>query len=498
MNQIKISPKFVSVSFGIFVLLFIFGFYIFAWTEPTQSPPGGNVAVPINTGNIYQEKLGGLWLLNGLGVSKQLYIDQEADALRFRDWATIGITDGNGRLSIYENAATSGDYYIKSEAANRITMHTDGIKFFTALAGTAGDSISWTEQMRIANNGNVGIGVIDPNQALDVEGNIEATGNIRSQDLAGTGIRYVCADETGKLIDCGESGGPGDPGDPGSSPTISVSLSANPSSGTAPLNNVDLTANVSGTATGNTRYRFDCTNNGTWEKDYTTSATSYTAQNLCNYSSAGNFTAKIRVDRGGIYATETTIVKVSSASGSVPPRTDLPCIPQGGKVVFYTWNTTGNMAYGGYTGVAAANAFCQQAAQSAGVQGTFKAFLSTSDKPALDNIWAPGVKNNYWKITSLFPGFCTATLVAKEYGDLLDGSLLSPIDRGIGGSSNIGYAWTGSTSGGAYAGSSCYRFTSSSGIDLGTIGKNSYTDWRWAEYECNYCYQKRGIYCIEI
>ncbi|MBU3964746.1 hypothetical protein KJ562_03450, partial [Patescibacteria group bacterium] len=95
-------------------------------------------------------------------------------------------------------------------------------------------------------------------------------------------------------------------------PTLGVSLSANPSSGTAPLNGVDLTANVSGTATGNTRYRFDCTNNGTYERDYTTSATSYTATNLCDYSSTGTYTAAVRVDRGGLTAYNWATISVSS------------------------------------------------------------------------------------------------------------------------------------------------------------------------------------------
>ncbi|MCG2696389.1 MAG: hypothetical protein L6257_03060, partial [Candidatus Portnoybacteria bacterium] len=48
-------------------------------------------------------------------------------------------------------------------------------------------------------------------------------------------------------------------------PTLSVNLTAYPSSGTAPLYDVDLDADVSGTATGNIIYQFDCTNNGTWE-----------------------------------------------------------------------------------------------------------------------------------------------------------------------------------------------------------------------------------------
>ena len=83
--------------------------------------------------------------------------------------------------------------------------------------------------------------------------------------------------------------------------TLAVDFSTNPSSGNAPLYNVDLTAYVSGTATGNITYKLDCTNNGNWERTQTTTSTSYNATDLCSYSNPGNYTAKVRVERGGVY-----------------------------------------------------------------------------------------------------------------------------------------------------------------------------------------------------
>ena len=96
--------------------------------------------------------------------------------------------------------------------------------------------------------------------------------------------------------------------------TLSVSLSANPFSGNAPLNNVNLTADVSGTAAGDITYKFDCTNDGTYEKIITTGAEHYTAWNLCNYPSVGTYTAKVVVERGGLNAADTATIKVN-----VPP-----------------------------------------------------------------------------------------------------------------------------------------------------------------------------------
>jgi hypothetical protein len=96
------------------------------------------------------------------------------------------------------------------------------------------------------------------------------------------------------------------------SPTVSVTLSAHPSSGPAPLNDVDLTAQVSGTATGSITYKFDCTNDGSWEKTTTTTSNPYTAFDLCDYPSQGTYTAKVRVERQGVSDENTTTISVAA------------------------------------------------------------------------------------------------------------------------------------------------------------------------------------------
>ena len=96
-------------------------------------------------------------------------------------------------------------------------------------------------------------------------------------------------------------------------PTLSVSLTVTPSTGTAPLTNVDLTGDVAGTATGTIRYRFDCTDDGTWESDTTTSSDPYTKVDLCTYASAGTYIARVRVDRGGLGAEDKVTLTVSTA-----------------------------------------------------------------------------------------------------------------------------------------------------------------------------------------
>lgn len=61
MNYSKTVPLLI----GVLTLTFLIIFLVFAWTEPTSAPPGGNVDAPINTGSAEQTKTGGL----GLGDS---------------------------------------------------------------------------------------------------------------------------------------------------------------------------------------------------------------------------------------------------------------------------------------------------------------------------------------------------------------------------------------------------------------------------------------------
>ncbi len=86
---------------------------------------------------------------------------------------------------------------------------------------------------------------------------------------------------------------------PVANPTLSVALLADPSVGIPPLNGVDLTAQVSGNMFGTINYKFDCTNDGTWESEINnTTANPYTALDLCDYPSLGTYTAKVFVEKG--------------------------------------------------------------------------------------------------------------------------------------------------------------------------------------------------------
>ncbi|MFQ5641361.1 MAG: plastocyanin/azurin family copper-binding protein, partial [bacterium] len=97
---------------------------------------------------------------------------------------------------------------------------------------------------------------------------------------------------------------------PPTGPTLSVSLSADPAAGEAPLQGVDLSAQVSGTATGAITYRFDCSNDALFEHELTTDADFYTAADVCTYDAAGTYTAKVVAQREGLTAEATVAITV--------------------------------------------------------------------------------------------------------------------------------------------------------------------------------------------
>lgn len=70
-----ISPKITALTFGILIISFLAAFYVVAWQEPSQAPPGGNVPTPLNIGNVGQSKVGGL-ILNTGGAPNGLIIDK--------------------------------------------------------------------------------------------------------------------------------------------------------------------------------------------------------------------------------------------------------------------------------------------------------------------------------------------------------------------------------------------------------------------------------------
>ncbi len=131
--------------------------------------------------------------------------------------------------------------------------------------------------------------------------------------------------------------------------TLSVSLTANPSSGNAPLSGVDLTAVVSGTAQGTVNYTFYCNRFDSDTNIISGYAAKYdgstefikTAIDICSYSTAGTYGAKIIVEKGGLVAESRATITVRQPLA--PPVTVLS--PNGGET--FTQGKDNKVSWGG-------------------------------------------------------------------------------------------------------------------------------------------------------
>ena len=103
-------------------------------------------------------------------------------------------------------------------------------------------------------------------------------------------------------------------------PTLSVSLSANPTSGNSPLNDVDLTATAGGSQIGTINYTFYCNRSdsgtnitsGYVAKFDGISTNPKTIADVCDYSSEGTYAAKVIIERGSLASESRQTITVSA------------------------------------------------------------------------------------------------------------------------------------------------------------------------------------------
>ena len=110
------------------------------------------------------------------------------------------------------------------------------------------------------------------------------------------------------------------------SPTFTTaSASASPSSGAAPLNDVDFTiGTLGGSATGDVSLSVDCTTNGSFDASFADSAAAWTIADACDYAAAGSYTATVRATREGVTASPDLTVGVTVSAAPPPPAPPPP------------------------------------------------------------------------------------------------------------------------------------------------------------------------------
>jgi hypothetical protein len=167
---------FLAATLSILLTFFTFFFFVRAWQEPTQTPPGQNAYAPINIGPTAQTKTGNLTLPN-------LYLNATANEgnIQYLN-QLIGYND----IFVKGNAAETAPVYL---AGNQISIYTSG-----------------TERLRIDSSGNVGIGTTAPQDQLHISGN----GSLRraiSLENTTAGTRWRIQNfETGAVEGAGKFG----------------------------------------------------------------------------------------------------------------------------------------------------------------------------------------------------------------------------------------------------------------------------------------------------
>jgi len=108
-----------------------------AWVEPDQMPPGGNIAAPLNTGNVGQTKLGGL-ILNTGGSVYGLIVDKGLVGIKTTTPQAELDVNGDIRahnINLNNNLNVGGDATINGNLNVNGTINGIGAMFGGAFFG---------------------------------------------------------------------------------------------------------------------------------------------------------------------------------------------------------------------------------------------------------------------------------------------------------------------------------------------------------------------------
>ncbi len=135
-----VSPKITALSFGILVVCFAIAFYVMAWQEPSQAPPGGNVPAPINVGSTGQSKAGGL-ILNTGGATNGLIIDKGNLCLGTDCRSSWPTAIPSGMIAMFDTSCPSG--------WTRFAVLDSRFPLGAATYGSTGGSITHTHSTTV-------------------------------------------------------------------------------------------------------------------------------------------------------------------------------------------------------------------------------------------------------------------------------------------------------------------------------------------------------------